>query len=143
MENPERTPASGLPIAHRGLRHLALRVRDVAAARKFYSDVFGMRPLWEPDAETAYLSSGRDNLALHAHAEAAQGSDAHRALDHLGFLVATPAEVYAAAAAARAAGVRILQEAREHRDGSHSFYIADPDGNVVQILFEPNISPLL
>jgi len=143
MENSERMPASGLPIAHRGLRHLALRVRDVAAARKFYGDVFGMRPLWEPDAKTAYLSSGRDNLALHAREETAPGSGGDRALDHLGFVVATPAEVYAAAAAARAAGVRILQEAREHRDGSHSFYVADPDDNVVQILFEPNISPLL
>ena len=47
--------------------------------------------------------------------------------------------VYRAAEAVRQHGVRILQEPREHRDGSHSFYMADPDDNVVQILFEPNI----
>jgi hypothetical protein len=31
---------------------------------------------------------------------------------------------------------------RRHRDGSVSFYIRDPDGNVIQLLFQPDISPL-
>lgn len=132
---------SALPIRHSGMRHIALRVRDVAASKKFYGEVFGMQPIWEPDAKTAYLSGGRDNLALH-ESSAAPASDS-QALDHLGFLVQSPQDVYAAAAALRGHGVKILQEAREHRDGSHSLYLADPDGNVVQVLFEPNISPTL
>jgi catechol-2,3-dioxygenase len=29
---------------------------------------------------------------------------------------------------------------KRHRDGSYSFYVADPDGNTVQVLYEPTIS---
>ena len=46
------------------MRHLALRVSDVARAAEFYSRVFGMRLVWQPDPDNAYLSSGCDNLAL-------------------------------------------------------------------------------
>jgi predicted enzyme related to lactoylglutathione lyase len=37
-------------------------------------------------------------------------------------------------------GATIVKPPRRHRDGSYSFYMADPDGNVVQVLYEPNIS---
>ena len=40
------------------------------------------------------------------------------------------------------AGVRIIKPIKRHRDGSISFYMADPDGNVIQILYEPTISNL-
>lgn len=132
---------SSLPIATLGLRHLALRVRDVTASKRFYCEIFGMTAVWEPDDATAYLSSGPDNLALHERRETAPANDAALdRLDHLGFLVASPADVYSAAEAVRARGEKILQEPRQHRDGSHSFYMADPDGNVVQVLFEPNVA---
>jgi catechol 2,3-dioxygenase-like lactoylglutathione lyase family enzyme len=130
-----------LPIPTIGLRHLALRVASVATSKRFYCEIFGMAPVWEPDDKTAYLSSGSDNLALHQLDDGAQPSrDPTQALDHLGFLLTAPSAVYAAAEAVRARGERILQEPREHRDGSHSFYMADPDGNVVQVLFEPNVA---
>lgn len=117
----------------RGLRHLALRVRDVRVARDFYADVFGMRVVWEPDPQNVYLSSGDDNLALHEDRAVAPGG----ALDHLGFLVATPDAVYAAAEALRARGVPLAREPAVHRDGSVSCYCRDPDGNLVQILHLP------
>jgi catechol 2,3-dioxygenase-like lactoylglutathione lyase family enzyme len=102
-----------------------------------------MHAVWEPDAQTVYLSGARDNLALHEHSEETDPpADARRSLDHLGFIVASPAHVYAAAEAIRAHGITIVQEPREHRDGSHSFYLVDPDNNVIQVLYEPNISPL-
>jgi len=116
-----------------GLRHLALRVRDVATATRFYVETFGMRVVWAPDAESVYLSSGSDNLALHADSEASPGG----ALDHLGFLVASPADVYAAAEALRARRVPLAREPALHRDGSVSCYCRDPDGNLVQVLYLP------
>ncbi len=130
---------SELPIHTLGMRHLALRVRDVARSKRFYCEVFGMKPVWEPDPRTCYLSSGYDNLALHQHDDQAQRPERDtQALDHLGFFLDCPEAVYRAADLVRARGERIVREAREHRDGSHSFYMADPDGNVVQVLFEPN-----
>jgi len=119
----------------RGLRHLALRVRDVHAAARFYTETFGMRVVWEPDGENVYLSSGSDNLALHQDPHAAPGG----ALDHLGFLVATADEVHRAAERLSARGVPIARAPATHRDGSVSCYCRDPDGNLIQVLYLPGI----
>jgi catechol 2,3-dioxygenase-like lactoylglutathione lyase family enzyme len=123
-------------VSVRGLRHVALKVRDVAAAARFYGETFGMRVVWEPDAENVYLSSGTDNLALHRDAAVVPGG----ALDHVGFLVATAEDVHRAAAALRARGVPLAREPRTHRDGSVSCYCRDPDGNLVQILWLPGLT---
>ena len=126
----------GPAVRVRGLRHVALRVRDVRAATAFYADLFGMRVVWSPDPENVYLSSGSDNLALHHDPDASGGG----ALDHLGFLVGSPDEVHAAAAALRARQVPLVHEPRVHRDGSVSCYCRDPDGTLVQILYLPGLA---
>lgn len=126
-------------IAHRGLRHLALRVSDVARAVEFYSRIFGMKPVWQPDPENAYLSSGCDNLALH---RGERGDPGRQALDHLGFVVATSEEIERAFKWASAQGVEIAKPPAHHRDGSVSFYLYDPDHNLIQVLYEPSISAL-
>ncbi len=126
-------------INHRGLRHLALTVADVARAREFYVRVFGMKPVWEPDPDNSYLSSGCDNLALH---RGNAGDRAAQSLDHLGFVVATAGDLEAGYQWVQSNGIEIVHPLRKHRDGSSSFYIRDPDRNVVQVLYEPTISPL-
>jgi catechol 2,3-dioxygenase-like lactoylglutathione lyase family enzyme len=55
---------------HRGFRHVAFRVTDLARSRAFYEQLLGMNVVWEPDADNLYLSSGTDNLALHQIAPA-------------------------------------------------------------------------
>ena len=125
-------------IRHNGMRHLALTVRDVDAVRAFYERVFGMKVVWQPDPENAYLSSGCDNLALH---RGNGGDPAAQHLDHLGFIVPSIAEVESAWQWAQAEHLDIVHPLKNHRDGSVSFYIRDPDGNVVQVLYEPTISP--
>jgi catechol 2,3-dioxygenase-like lactoylglutathione lyase family enzyme len=127
-------------IKNRGMRHLALKVSDVDRAKDFYVRVFGMKLVWQPDPDNAYLSSGCDNLALHRGDSEKTAGDAQR-LDHLGFIVPTIADVEAGYAWAQSSGVEIVHELKHHRDGSVSFYIRDPDGNVIQALYEPTISP--
>jgi catechol 2,3-dioxygenase-like lactoylglutathione lyase family enzyme len=126
-------------ITNRGMRHLALRVSDVARAAEFYERVFGMRLVWQPDPDNIYLSSGCDNLALHRDAP---GDPSAGALDHLGFVVPSITDLEAGWRWAQAERLDIVHPLRHHRDGSVSFYIRDPDGNVIQLLFEPSISPL-
>jgi len=126
-------------LSNRGMRHLALRVHDVARAAEFYQRVFGMRVVWQPDPDNAYLSSGCDNLALH---RGEPGDPDTGALDHLGFIVSSIAEVEAGWHWAQAERLDVVHPLRRHRDGSVSFYIRDPDGNVIQLLYEPAISPL-
>jgi catechol 2,3-dioxygenase-like lactoylglutathione lyase family enzyme len=113
--------------------HVALRVRNVQAATRFYAETFGMRVVWQPDPRNVYLSSGADNLALHEETSI----EGQGALDHVGFIVDRPADVHAAAAALRARGVPIAREPAVHRDGSVSCYCRDPDGNLVQVLWLP------
>jgi catechol 2,3-dioxygenase-like lactoylglutathione lyase family enzyme len=133
------------PVHLRGLRHLALRVIDLIRSRNFYEGLLGMKVVWEPDSQNVYLTSGSDNLALHEirseeHGAFRSGND--QPLDHLGFLVESPGAVEAMAKRMAESGVQILKPPRQHRDGSYSFYMTDPDGNVIQILYEPHISPL-
>jgi catechol 2,3-dioxygenase-like lactoylglutathione lyase family enzyme len=118
-----------------GLRHIALNVKDPQASKAFYCGCFGMSVVWEPDPDNVYLSSGVDNLALHRHEVSGPG-----ALDHVGFIVDSRAEVDRLAEMFRARGVTLAAEPRDHRDGSRSFYCLDPDGLRIQVLFEPTLS---
>ncbi len=121
------------------LRHLALRVSDMSRARAFYEGLLGMQAVWVPDPENVYLSFGGDNLALHRADEMTPACETGR-LDHFGFMVRNKADVDRIAEKMTQSGVPILKAVREHRDGSYSFYMSDPDGNVIQILYEPRVA---
>jgi catechol 2,3-dioxygenase-like lactoylglutathione lyase family enzyme len=126
----------------RGLRHLALRVRDMEKAKAFYINFFEMKIVWEPDPQNCYVSSGSDNLALHEDRNVESAAGGTGALDHFGFVADSPAVVDAWAERAKQKGVQIMKAPQQHRDGSYSCYLTDPDGNSVQIIYEPNISRL-
>ena len=123
-----------------GLRHLALRVRDIRKAKEFYLKFFGMKVVWEPDAQNCYLSSGTDNLALHEVNEDTTTAANSNPLDHFGFIAETAEAVDRWADWARQNGARIVKGPKQHRDGSYSCYLTDPDGNTIQVLYEPTIS---
>jgi catechol 2,3-dioxygenase-like lactoylglutathione lyase family enzyme len=149
METPRRP-------THLGLRHLALNVRALDAMKRFYVDLLGFEVEWEPDPDNVYLTSGRDNLALHRSLELAAGRSADDAadnmaapgahapetspLDHLGLIVATPDAVDQWAAFLQSRGVALDAAPRTHRDGARSCYFKDPDGNRIQIIHHPPIS---
>ena len=123
---------------HAGLRHLALNASDLDAMKRFYVDVLGFTIEWEPDPDNIYLTSGRDNLALH---RAAGGrSPSGQALDHLGLVVTRADDVDRWAAFLESRGVAIDARPKTHRDGARSCYVKDPDGNTVQIIHHPPIS---
>ena len=122
-----------------GLRHLALFTRAFEEMTRFYVDRLGFEVEWKPDADNVYLTSGSDNLALH---RAADGIVQHgQRLDHFGFIVPRPEDVDQAAAALETRRVPVVKPPRTHRDGSRSLYCTDPDGNLIQILYEPTLSP--
>ena len=125
-----------------GLRHLALRVRNVQVSQAFYERLFDMKLVWQPDPENVYLSTGVDNLALHqVSTEEFEkfASSPHHPLDHLGFLMDSPESVKAMFQEVSAQGVTIVKPLKLHRDGCFSFYLADPDHNTIQVLFEPSV----
>ena len=129
-------------LTHLGLRHLALNVRDLPAMKAFYVGLLGFQVEWEPDPDNVYLTSGRDNLALHrASVSAGDGAaPAIGALDHLGIVVAAAEDVDRWAAFLEQNGVVMDMRPKTHRDGARSCYFRDPDGNRVQIIHHPPIS---
>src|SRR6266550_119123 len=124
----------------KGMRHIALKVRDVARSKSFYQDFLGMEVVWEPDSQNVYLSSGCDNIALHEVSQSFATGAPEQQLDHLGFVVETIERVKELEQEFQAKGVKIVHPFKIHRDGSASFYCADPDGIVIQMLYEPQLS---
>jgi catechol 2,3-dioxygenase-like lactoylglutathione lyase family enzyme len=125
-----------------GLRHVALRVTDMAKSRAFYEALLGMKVVWEPDPDNVYLSSGTDNLALHRIPANEQAGYRRQGqfLDHVGFVVPSPLDVDHVHTMLLQAGVTIATPPARHRDGSVSCYVHDPDDNVVQFIYEPTLS---
>jgi catechol-2,3-dioxygenase len=113
-------------------------VSDLAACERFYCEILGLRVVWRPDADSVYLTSGSDNLALHRQQE--EPRVAGRGLDHIGFALPRACAVEAWHAFLVAHGVPIVTAPRTHRDGSRSLYCRDPDGNTVQLLYEPRVA---
>jgi len=120
-----------------GLRHVAIRVRDLGRVERFWTELLGYVVEWRPDADNVYLTRSRDNVALHrvATANAAEGT-----LDHVGIAVARADDVDAWAAHLAAHAVPMDGPPRTHRDGARGFYARDPEGNAIQFIHHAPMS---
>ena len=122
-----------------GMRHVALNVQDPQKSKEFYMRVFKMDLEWEPDSDNIYLTSGgHDNIAIHK--AKAPASSSGQLLDHIGFILPSIEEVDGWYAWVRSQNATIVQELKTHRDGARSFYMKDPDGIVVQMIYHPPIA---
>ncbi|MBA3661673.1 MAG: VOC family protein [Gammaproteobacteria bacterium] len=124
------------PNAHLGMRHIALNVINITACKYFYVELLHMTLAWQPDAENVYLTSGTDNLALHTLKDADHFNQPQH-LDHLGFFLKTREDVDQWYDYLRAHDVEMKAAPKDHRDGTRSFYCADPEGNIVQMIYYP------
>jgi catechol-2,3-dioxygenase len=125
------------------LGHLVLYVRDLERSAHFYRDVLGWRPITDPDNNPMNLPaaafsapSGRTHhelLLIEVGADAAPIPAGRRVgLYHFGLKVGdSDDELRAALAALKEHGVTIYG-ASDHTV-THSLYIADPDGNEIEI----------
>ena len=125
------------PVA--GMRHVALSVSNLEACEQFYVDVLGMTVEWRPDEDNVYLTSGYDNLALHRAPAGAILSGPQR-LDHIGFILTNPDDVDTWYEFMQARRVKMKAAPLNHRDGARSYYCEDPDGNIVQMIYHPQIA---
>jgi len=120
------------------MRHVALNVQDVEACERFYTELLGMRVEWKPDADTVYLTSGNDNLALH-RADTSAAPVSPQRLDHIGFIVNKIEDVDVWYEYMKSEGATMEKKPSTHRDGARSFYCRDPAGNTVQIIYHPSL----
>lgn len=111
--------------------HAALLVSDLKRSIEFYRDVLGFEDRWTKDEDWANLGLGPDDLSLVRRAGA-------RHPPHLGLRVASEADLEAFHAKLQTTSVKV-QKIAEHRDGSKSFYFTDPDNNILEALWDPNV----
>ena len=119
-----------------GIKHVALKVKNFNECLDFYTNIVGMSIDWKPDEENAYLSNGKDNLALHLDKKLDLKSKNNR-LDHFGIMLTEKENVDEWYEFILSNKVAIFKDIQNHRDGSRSFYCYDPDQNVLQFLWHP------
>jgi catechol 2,3-dioxygenase-like lactoylglutathione lyase family enzyme len=115
------------PAATAGMRHVALFVERFEETLRFYTELLGMGIEWQPDSDNVFLGAREPS---------------QQRLDHIGFIVDSLELVNEWHRFLQANGVEIQAHPRTHRDGAHSFYCRDPDGNSVQMIYHPPISGL-
>ena len=111
------------------LGHVAVRVQDMERAKRFYEGL-GLRLTWDAQ-DWAYMQSPAtgDGIAMLSPAYTAAGP-------HFAFHFSDRAEVDAVHDRLEAAGHRV-GPVHDHRDGTASFYLQDPEGNWLEMLYEP------
>ena len=110
-----------------GIDHIVLHVRDVARAKKFYSEVLGMTAYRENDRQV-FLHAGQHGVALFAHrgeTPVTAGND----LNHLALNVAT-GTYETLKAELEKHGVTVSGRPGEDR----CIYFQDPDGHRLQLM---------
>ena len=111
------------------LGHIAIRVKDVARAKSFYLGL-GMKLIWD-DNDWCYLESGKEKNGL-----ALLGPEYKAAGPHFAFHFEEIEDVYALQKQLNDSGVRV-GEVHDHRDGTASFYLQDPEGNWLEMIYIP------
>ncbi len=119
-----------------GIKHIALKVKNFDECLSFYTTIVGMIIDWQPDKDNAYLSNGKDNLALHLDNTLDLASKDNR-LDHFGIMLTNKNHVDEWYEFMLSKNVNIYKNIQDHRDGSRSFYCYDPDQNILQFLWHP------
>ena len=111
------------------LGHIAIRVQDIERAKSFYLGL-GMALIWD-DCDWCYLEAGdgKDGLALLGPGYKAAGP-------HFAFHFTDIKELEDMHQHLALSGVQVGQ-LHSHRDGTSSFYLKDPEGNWLEMLYHP------
>lgn len=120
-----------MDINIRRMGHIALEVGNVEQAAKFYNKNFGFDIVYIFD-DWGLIRKNKDDIAF-----IKKGTSVHK--PHFGMRVKTREEVDKAAEALLSKGIKTLGKPELHKDESYSVYFEDPDGNIAEIIYDPNV----
>ncbi len=123
---------------------VTLGVRDVPTSTAFYEALGFERKVRATGDEISFIAAGgvvlalwsRDKLAEDACLADGPASQGFRGAT-LAWNCATPAEVDAAFALAKAAGAKVLRQPEKTDYGGYRGYFCDPDGHVWEVVQAP------
>jgi catechol 2,3-dioxygenase-like lactoylglutathione lyase family enzyme len=111
-----------------GIDHVHLHVGDLDRSLQFYKDAFGAEEAFRVGDLLVFvqLPGAGTVIALDAR------SESERNPAHVGFVLAADASLDEALESVGRAGGRVVQRG-EHAPGIPYAYVADPDGNVLEL----------
>ncbi|MFA5670106.1 MAG: VOC family protein [Balneolaceae bacterium] len=119
-----------------GLNHITLRVNRINASKEFYGDILGFELLRTMGQSMAVYNVGNGDTLVIVEAETSYDSTSRDfRVDHFGFYVDTPEEIDEIANYFRDKEVVILSGPANRKKGRFLF-ISDPDGNMIEFLYE-------
>ena len=139
----EMSTDSEFQICVRHIDHVTLVVRDVEASRQFYVGLLGMTEVPRPAFSFggAWFQAGA--TLIHLIAEHDRSGPAGYPVEvlvkssrnhHFAFEVD---DAYTAAAALKAKGIPLIDDAKLRPDGAVQVFLADPDHHVVELCSSP------
>lgn len=117
----------GIDIKRMG--HTAIEVEDIKESIRFYKENFGFEDGIEAEDWGIVRKNGEDIAFIK------KGLSHHP--PHFGMRVESKEDVDKAYSELKDK-IKILREPKMHRDDSYSFYFSDPDGNVLELIYDPN-----
>ena len=130
------------------INYITLGVADLAESRRFYRDVFGWQETANSNENIAFFQAG-NALLLALFGKAALARDAQIPEQSSGFPrfilahnVGSEAEVDALFAGFAAKNINIIKAPQKVFWGGYSGYLADPDGFLWEIAFNPFLQKL-
>lgn len=131
------------PIGVQAIDHVTIVVKDLAATRRFYVDVLGMRDVPRPNFSFAgqWFQAGATlihTVLEHEHSGSASGAFGRSTRGwHIAFLVD---DLTIAAARLEASGVDVVVPPKLRPDGAGQMFLHDPDGHLIELCVSPPAS---
>lgn len=131
---------SAQPFHVKSLDHVTIVVRDLAATRRFYVDVLGMREVARPAFTFAGQWFQAGATQIHTILEAEGTGRAGTAVErntrghHFAFVVDDTEQVQARL---NELGIPLVSPPRHRPDGAVQIFVQDPDGHLVELCSLP------
>ncbi|MFA6457523.1 MAG: VOC family protein [Bacteroidota bacterium] len=126
------------------LTYITLGVTDLSVSRKFYEEIFGWTPDPSSSGDVVFFKLNGIMLSLFPREELAKDAEVSSKGNgfrsfSLAYNVRSEQEVDECIAMLKAKGVRVLKLPQKAFWGGYTSYVADPDGNLWEIAYNPYV----
>ena len=119
-----------------GLNHITIRVNRIDASKEFYGDILGFEIVKTMGQSMVVYEIGKGDTLVIVEAETSYDPTSRDfRLDHFGFFVESPEKIDELAKYFRDKEVTIMSGPANRKKGRFLF-IADPDGNMIEFMYE-------